>query len=562
VHQGVGVKGLRRPRISAREEVPGLKSSIIASKRLKHGAGRPPALNEVAKEHADMNIALLFEERFNRMGERVMAYFEGRPINNRLLRDRANRLGNALGGLGVGPEDIVAVTMSNCPEVLEAFGAVFRIGAVLLPILFVLTAAELRYMLQDSGAVAVVTDFTQEQKVLEATADLESVKLVIVVGAGDTSRVLDYENLLEKSSATLTTVPREPRDDALVMYTSGTTGNPKGVVLTHNNLLEAARSSLEVNELTKPRNAFLCLPLAHIYGVAAMNTGALSEVQGAVGVIMRWFEPEECMRLIEEYRIGVFPGVPAMFALLLHHPAADRYDLSSLEDCVSASAPLPREVREAFTSKFDCTMRELYGLTEASGMGAATRPSHPFREGAVGKAYPNLELSIFDDDDNALPPGQAGEVVMRGPHVMKGYLNMPEETAEVLRGGWLHTGDIGHLDDDGFLYITDRKKDLIIKGGENVMPAFIEKVIFQHPAVLDAAAIGVADEIYGEDIVAYVALKPGCSSSSVELLEFCGSRLPSFKRPREVIVVENLPKSSVGKTLKRELQRLYREKEA
>lgn len=504
-----------------------------------------------------MNISQLFEQRIHGMGERFLLQFEGESISNIYLRDRSNRLGNALKGLGIKNGDIVAVTMSNCPEVLESFGAVFRIGAIVLPLLFVLTAQEFRYMLDDSKAVAVITDFTQEEKVLEAIADLDSVKHVIVLGARDTSRALDYASLLEKSSPALAVEPKDDDDAALVMYTSGTTGNPKGVVLSHNNLLEAARSSHDVNEITGPRNMFLCLPLAHIYGVAAMNTGAMSDFEGGRGVLMRWFEPEGCFRLIEKFKINTFPGVPAMFAMLLHHPAADDYDSSSLDDCISAAAPLSRELRRDFTERFGCRMREMYGLTEASGMGAATRPSHPFREGSVGKAYPNLELAIFDDDDNRLPAGENGEVVLRGPHVMKGYLNMPEETAETLRGGWLHTGDIGCLDDQGFLYITDRKKDLIIKGGENIMPAVVEAVMRQHPSVLEAAAIGVEDEIYGEDIVAYVILKPGCDGTPGELADFCAGRLSSFKRPREIIVTETMPRTSVGKIRKRELRRLY-----
>ncbi len=508
-----------------------------------------------------MNIANLGVEHIKRHGEYVTAHFEGRDITNVEVHRRACQLGNALLGLGIGENQTVAVIMSNCPEVFESFSAIFAIGAVVLPILFVLTAEECRFILEDSGTVAVITDTTQEHKILEAAESLDSIKHIIVVGGRDTDRTLSYENLLEKASSKLEIVDKNPDDLAMLMYTAGTTAQPKGVMLTHQNLLEAAKSSYYANEVTRPFTGLLCLPLAHIYGVGALNSSNLSEFKGSDGVLMRWFDPEECFRLIEKYKVYFLPAVPTMFALLLYHPAADRYDLSSLGDCISGGAPLSKELHDQFESKFNCRMRQLYGLTEAAGMGAIIRPSHPYREGTVGKAYDNVTLAIFDDDDNPLPPGELGEVVIQGPQVMKGYLNRPEETAEVLRGGWLHTGDIGYLDDEGFLYITDRKKDLIIKGGENIMPVQIEEVLYKHAAVMEAAAIGVPDPVYGEEIVACVALKPGMQVPAEEILDFARKQLPTFKQPREVIILETLPKSSIGKILKRELRRKYTQSE-
>ncbi len=506
-----------------------------------------------------MNISQLFEDRIYKTGERVTLEFEGRRIGHGHVRERGGRLGNALLGLGIEPGEVVAVTMSNCPEVLEAFSGIFRIGAVVLPILFILSAEECRFMLEDAGAAAVITDFTQEQKVLEAASQVESVRRVIVVGSAGTPGALDYDGLLKVSSPDLAIADKEPGDDAMIMYTSGTTGRPKGVVITHNNLYETARSSHEVNELSGPKNMFLCLPLAHIYGVVAMSTGAMSDATEGKGVLMRWFDPEQCFRLIEEHRINVFPGVPAMFAMMLHHPAVDDYDLSSLEDCVSAASSLPKGLGTEFFERFGVRIRQMYGLTETCGMGAGTRPSHPFREGATGKAYPNLELAVFDDGDDPVEPGTTGEIVIRGPHVMKEYWNLPGETAEVLRDGWLHTGDVGHLDEEGFLYVTDRKKDLIIKGGENIVPAIVEEAVCEHPAVMEAAAIGVADEVYGEDVAVYVVLRPGAAASTDELRDFCSGRLPTFRRPREILLVNALPRSSVGKVRKRELRRMFNE---
>jgi long-chain acyl-CoA synthetase len=504
-----------------------------------------------------MNVGMLGEQHFARVGEIVFMIFEEREITNVEVRENAGRLGNALKGLGIGVDDVVAVTMSNCPQVFEAFGAVFAIGGAALPILFVLSPDECRFILEDSSAVAVVTDIILLGKILEATEGLEELRHIIVVGGEDGGRTLSYERLLADSSPELEMVDRDPDDVAILMYTSGTTGKPKGVMLTHENLITSAESAYLANEVTRPQIALMCLPLAHIYGVGAMNAGNFSEQPETKAILMRWYDPEECMRLIEKHRVNFFPAVPTMYSLILNHPNADAYDMTSLEDCIAGAAPLPLELRRDFMARFDCGMRQLYGLTESAGMGACLRPSQEWRDGAIGVAYPNMELAVFDEDDNPLPTRGIGEIVIRGPQVMKGYHKRIQETEETLRGGWLHTGDIGYLDEDGYLYITDRKKDIIIKGGENIMPMQIEEVIYGHPAVAEAAVIGIADPTYGEDIVAYVALKLGAEATADELLEYCRENLPSFKQPREVRILEALPKSSIGKILKRELRSQY-----
>ncbi len=504
-----------------------------------------------------MNIAMLGEDYYQRMGDIVTMVFEGREITNTEMRDNGGRLGNALKGLGIGEGDVVAVCMSNCPQIFESFGAIFSIGGVALPILFVLSEDECRFILEDSGTVAVITDMIIGPKILGATQGLEKMRHIIVVGGEDSDRTLSYEKLLEGASPELDILDRDADDLAMLMYTSGTTGKPKGVILSHENLITSAKSAYYANEWSKPVSAMMCLPMAHIFGVGAMNSGTFNEFRGAKAIVMRWYDPEECLRLIEEYRIDAFPAVPTMFSLILNHPNADQYDTSSLEDCIAGASPLPLELRRAFMEKFDCNMRQLYGLTETTGMGAIVRPSMEWRDGSTGKAYDNMELAIFDEDDNELAAREIGEIVIRGPQVMKGYLNRPEETAETLRNGWLHTGDIGYLDEDGYLYITDRVKDIIIKGGENVMPMQIEEIVYQHPAVAEAAVIGIPDPDYGEDIVAYVALKPGAEATSDNILGFCAERLSSFKCPREVRIIETLPKSSVGKILKRELRSQY-----
>jgi long-chain acyl-CoA synthetase len=501
-----------------------------------------------------MNVGILSDEHIERVGEVPLMVFEGEEISNVSIRDNSNRLGSALKDLGIGEDDVVAISMSNCPQIFESFGAVFRIGGIALPILFVLKEEECRFILEDSGAVAVITDAVLADKMLTACEGLDSVKQIIVVGGEDTDRTLSYEKLLAESPPDLEMVDKDPEDIAIIMYTSGTTGKPKGVLLTHENLISCAKSAYVSSEFEEAKTSLMCLPMAHIFGVAGMNTALYNEFPETRIVVMRWYEPEECMRLIQEYQVQLFPAVPTMFSLIVNHPNVDNYDLSSLEDCVAGAAPLPLELRRAFMDKFGCEMRQLYGLTESTGMGTIYRPSMSWKDGSVGKPYEYMEMKIFDDDDNELPPGEIGEVVIRGPQLMKGYHNRPEETAEALRGGWLHTGDVGYLDEEGYLFLTDRKKDIIIKGGENIMPTQIEDKIYEHPAVAEAAVIGITDPTYGEEIVACVALKPGMEATPEELMEFCRENIPTFKQPKEVRILEALPKSSIGKILKRELR--------
>ncbi len=506
-----------------------------------------------------MNVGALLGEHVRELGEKGnVFYYEGREVNSAETHERTCRLANALSGLGIKPGEVVAISMANSLEVFESFGAIFGIGAVSLPILFLLTPEETRYILADAGAAAVITDTFQQEKILTAVEELDHVREVIVVGGEDGDRTRGYEGLLQRASSRFTPIERDGDDLAMIMYTSGTTAQPKGVMLTHRNLLESSRSAYISNETDHATRSLFCLPMAHIYGVQTMLIANLMRYPGSVGVLMRWFDPEESMRLIQEHRLDLFPGVPTIFNLILYHPELDKFDLSSLKDCVSGAAPLPAELLHNFQDRFGIRIRSIYGLTESSGIGSMVRPSDPVREGTVGRAYENSELAILDEDGNLLGPGEAGEICIKGPMVMKGYLNRPQETEEALRGGWLHTGDVGYLDDEGFLYITDRVKDLIIKGGENIMPAQIEEVIYRHPAVSECAVIGVSDPSYGEDIVACVVLKPGMQATSQDILDFACRHLPRFKQPREVVILESMPRSSIGKILKRELRSTIR----
>ncbi len=287
-----------------------------------------------------------------------------------------------------------------------------------------------------------------------------------------------------------------------------------------------------------------------------MNSGSLVAYKENFGVLMRWFDPEEVFRLIEKYQVNSFIGVPTMYQILVNHPAADKYDTSSLQRCTISAAPVTEELYRSFTTRFNCKMYEGYGLTEASPAVALCRPGMPIKKGSTGIPVPGVAVKIFDPEDNELPMGEQGEIVVKGPNVMVGYYKRPDETREALHGGWLHTGDVGYLDDDGYLFITDRIKDMIIKGGYNIYPSEIEGYLEQHPAIGEVSVVGIPDEKYGEKIMAFVVPMPGREFNAEDVIEFAKSKMTAFKAPSRVKFVDGLPKSLVGKVLKKELRKL------
>jgi long-chain acyl-CoA synthetase len=421
--------------------------------------------------------------------------------------------------------------------------------------MFLLGEEETRYILDHSDAKAVITSVDLLEKIENARKGIDHIKHIIVLGGENQGDQVDFHGLIEKHPPLQQTEEMNEDDVALMIYTSGTTGRPKGVMLSHNNLHQNALSTYEAGEAIKGDVALLCLPLAHSFGVVIMNAGFHSPFSEGFGVLMRWFDPEEVLRLIEKYRVTLFIGVPVMYQLLLSHPAADKYDTSSLERCTISAAPVTAELHRSFTAKFNCKMYEAYGLTEASPTVAVCRPSMPLKRGSTGVPIPGVEVKIFDLEDNECPPGEQGEIVVKGPNVMLGYYKRPEETAEALRGGWLHTGDVGYLDEEGYLYITDRIKDMIIKGGYNIYPSEIEGYLAEHPGVSEIAIIGIPDEKYGEEIMAFIVRMPDQALSEDAVIEFAKSRITPFKAPSRVKFVDGLPKSLVGKVLKRELRK-------
>jgi long-chain acyl-CoA synthetase len=490
-----------------------------------------------------MNLAALGTENFRKFGEYVAVHFEGRDITNVEQQRAAAKVANALRRLGVGAGDRVVVLLPNCPEVTQAYGGILRLGAVIVPLVFLLSPDEVRHVLADSEAKVVITASELVSKVEGWEGS------VVLVGGGAEGSA--WGEWIAREPDECPMAARDDADLAVVLYTAGTTGRPKGVALSHGNLASNARSAASLYELDRTAWALAVLPLSHSYGLTVMNAG---HILGTKAVLLRWFTPDRVLETIERFRVQSMAGVPTMYVYLLNYPEADRFDTSSMRSWGSGAAPLPLEIVEPFEKKFGGRLLEGYGLTEASPVVSAHRLSGIRKLGSVGQPIPGVEVAILDDDDRPVPSGELGEVCVRGPNVMLGYYRLPDETARALRGGWLHTGDVGRLDADGFLYIVERKKDLIIRGGFNIYPREVEEVLYAHPHIAEAAVIGMADALMGEDVLAFVALKRGAVADADEIIAFCQTRLAKFKCPKQVRFVDALPKSPVGKILRKELR--------
>ena len=491
-----------------------------------------------------MNLATLGEDNVRTYGEYVSLAFEGRELTNVDQQRAANRLANALRRRGVAPGDRVVVMLPNCPEVLQSYAAILKLGAVIVPVVFLLGPEEVRHILTHSGAKLLITapDMVWKAEGWEGTA--------VLVG-GEAAGTLSWEELVAPEADVFPLVDRRPGDLAIILYTAGTTGQPKGVALSHANLASNARSAAGLYELDRTQWALAVLPLSHSYGLTLMNAG---HILGTKAVLLRWFNPELALQTIQRYGVQQMSGVPTMFVYLLNFPDAARFDTSSVRLWGSGAAPLPVEIVEPFERQFGGRLLEGYGLTEASPVVSAHRYSGERRLGSVGQPIPGVEVEILDDDDRPVPVGAVGEVCVRGPNVMLGYYRMPLETAQTIRQGWLHTGDMGRLDADNFLYIVERKKDLIIRGGFNIYPREVEEVLYAHPAIAEAAVVGVRDPLMGEEVLAFVVAKAGATATAEALIAFCQERLAKYKCPKQVRFVEALPKSPIGKILRKELR--------
>jgi long-chain acyl-CoA synthetase len=503
------------------------------------------------------NIAQVLDGNLRQFGEyKQLIYLSNgteQSFTNKQILDRARALATGLKNMGLNKGDVVASVLSNIPEIPEVMNGVMRTGAVYMPVIFMLTPPEIRYILEDANCKMIITEEKLLPKVLEASIGISSVRAIILIGETPVIGTTPYKDATDVSDER-GDVAEVTRDDlAIIAYAAGTTGYPKGVILTHENMASQLRSGATVWGFDKGQALLTTVPMNTIYGIVSCLEGYLT---GFVNILMPPFDPRKVLDAIKRCRVSVLPVVPTMlnFMLMVWNPAAD--SMSSVNMLVSAAAPLPLDTLERAKKTFGVEVLQTYGLTEASGSVTRQRRDWPVKPGSVGFPVPGISVKIVDDNGFEVPRGQEGEIVCKGPMVMKGYLNKLKETADVLKDGWLYTGDMGKFDDDGELYITGRKKDIIIKGGENIDPGLSENWLGQHPDVLECSVFGVQDDKYGEEIAAAVVLRPGTEASEEELLTYLASHIHHYMMPQKIFFMKYLPKTGLGNVQKRELKRM------
>jgi long-chain acyl-CoA synthetase len=531
--------------------------------------------------YPDLTLGEVLEETARKFPDHTALLFFGAKITYAELDRLVNRFARALAGLGVKKGDRVALMLPNIPQMVIAYYGTLRLGAVAVSTNPLYHAHELEVQLKDSAAetlVAVDMFYPVIRQALPKTV----VKSLVLCGIKDylpfpLNLLYPIKAMIEKQWVSVKRIPPihdflaliahasdarpdvhvSSRDTAILQYTGGTTGLPKGAILTHRNLVVNAvqcRAWLTVRNEGMER-ILSVIPFFHVYGMTtAMNLGILI---GAELILLPKFHTKEVLDAIQKHRPTIFPGIQAMYQAIGHYPKIQKYDLTSIKAAISGAGPLMHEVQDMFEHLTKARIVEGYGLTEASPVTHANPIFGRRKTGTIGLPWPDTEAKIMDVETGMkeLPLGEAGELVVRGPQVMQGYWNKPEETAKTLRGGWLHTGDIAKMDHDGYFMIVDRIKDMIKTVGENVYPREIEEVLFTHPKVKDAVVVGVPhEEFMGEKIKAYVVLKEGQTATAEEIIEFCKVELSKFKVPKEVEFRDKLPKTLVGKVLRRVLR--------
>ncbi|HEY1274111.1 MAG TPA: long-chain fatty acid--CoA ligase [Thermoleophilaceae bacterium] len=479
-------------------------------------------------------------------GDHVAFKLDDVELTYSMLDGASAHMAGLLRSKGVRPGDRVGLMLPNVPYFPVIYYGILRAGGVVVPMNVLLKGREVRFYLEDPGAKLLFAwhGFAEAAEAGAAEAGAECV----LVEPGS------FERAVGESEPFTELAERAADDTAVVLYTSGTTGTPKGAELTHANLYRnCSATSRTLAGFTAGDVLLGALPLFHSFGQTCTMNSAV--VTGATVTMLPRFEPEKALEIIERDRVTVFQGVPTMYNAMLHAESADSADTSTLRLCMSGGAALPAELMRAFEEKFGCVILEGYGLSETSPVASFNHPDRDRKPCSIGTPIEGVDMKLVDDDGRDVPQGEVGEIVIRGHNIMKGYWERPEATAEAITGdGWFHSGDMARVDEDGYFFIVDRKKDLIIRGGYNVYPREVEEVLYEHPAVQEAAVVGVPDEHLGEEVGAAVTLKKGEHVTEEELRAYVKEQVASYKYPRRIWFVDELPKGPTGKILKREIE--------
>jgi long-chain acyl-CoA synthetase len=491
-----------------------------------------------------LNLASIVTDSAARAPETVAVRLGPLELTYAELDDRSARLAALLREKGLQQGDRVGVMLPNVLEFPISYYGVLRAGGVVVPMNVLLKRREIAFYLEDSGAKLLLAwhGFAEEARGGAEDAGTELIEVEPEV----------YAELLGAHEPDPDLAGTAEEDTAVILYTSGTTGKPKGAELTHFNLSRNADIASRTTSNVKAGDVVLgALPLFHSFGQTVSMNASLRV--GATLTLLPKFDPGEALEIMQRERVTHFYGVPTMYGALLHHPGREDYDTSNLRICITGGASMPVEVLRGFEEAFDCELLEGYGLSETSPVSCTNHPGRARKPGSIGTPIEEVEMKLVDENDQEVPQGEVGEIVIRGHNIMKGYWQRPEATEEAMRGGWFHSGDMARIDDDGYFFIVDRKKDLIIRGGYNVYPREVEEVLYEHPKIREAAVIGVPHDEWGEEIGAAVVLHEGEELAPEEVGAYVKERIAAYKYPRIVWFVDELPKGPTGKILKREI---------
>ena len=491
------------------------------------------------------NLSSLLDEAAADQPDRPALRMDDLVLTYAQWREAAGRVSTLLAAAGIEPGDRVGLMLPNVPAFPIALYGALAAGAVVVPMNPLLKSREVGYYLSDSGARVVLAWHTAAGEAAKGAADAGAQAIAV--------ETPDLADLLAEHAPATEQAGRGNDDDAVILYTSGTTGKPKGAQLTHASLVRNAELTAQTLLQNNPDDVTMgCLPLFHVFGLTC-GLNATVAAWGTLTLLPR-FDPAKALEIIQRDKVTIFEGVPTMYAAILHLPDADPAMAATLRVCASGGASMPVEIMRGFEEKFGCMILEGYGLSETSPVASFNHPDKVRKPGSIGTPVEGVQLRLIDDAGKTVPEGEIGEIAIKGPNVMKGYLGKPEATAEAITDGWFRTGDLAKVDEDGYFYIVDRKKDMIIRGGYNVYPREIEEVLHEHPAVAEVAVIGIPHDSLGEEVGAAVTLKPGAEVSTDELREHVKAQVAAYKYPRHVWFLDELPKGPTGKILKREIK--------